>query len=148
DLTVWPVRCANSEFVVLTFEQDPTSLRLPISDREPEGSVMTWNLFEQLPQILKHFVFFVRARAISEKELLAQVQCFPFHCRRIKPVLYRSQEFISVHLAFSGVPRVTNRSHSELIERRFRLPIELRDRVRDQPVLREHDQIVSVHAIA
>ena len=32
-------------------------------------------LFEQRPQILKHGVFFVGARAISEKELLAQVQC-------------------------------------------------------------------------
>ena len=31
------------------------------------------SLFEQLPQILKHGVFFVGAHAISEKELLAQV---------------------------------------------------------------------------
>src|ERR1041385_3245463 len=37
-------------------------------------------LFEQLPQILKHDVFFVRARAIGDKELLAQVQCFSLHC--------------------------------------------------------------------
>jgi hypothetical protein len=36
------------------------------------------NLFEQPPQILKHVVFFVRARAISDEELLAQVQRFPF----------------------------------------------------------------------
>src|SRR5262245_8537139 len=52
-------------------------------------------LFEQLPQILKHGVFFVRTRAISEKELLAQVQCLSLHCRGTKPVLYRSQESIS-----------------------------------------------------
>ena len=38
------------------------------------------DLFEQLPQILKHGLFFVRERAISDKELLAQVQRFPFHC--------------------------------------------------------------------
>ena len=31
------------------------------------------NLFEQLPQILKHGVFFVRLRAVSEKELMAEV---------------------------------------------------------------------------
>jgi hypothetical protein len=29
------------------------------------------DLFEQLPEILKHDVFFVRARAIGDKELLA-----------------------------------------------------------------------------
>ena len=45
-------------------------------------------------QILKHFFFLVRAHAISEKELLAQVQCFSPYCRRLKPVPYRSQEFI------------------------------------------------------
>ena len=33
--------------------------------------VTVWNPFEQLPQILKHGVFLVRLRAISEKELLA-----------------------------------------------------------------------------
>jgi hypothetical protein len=43
---------------------------------------------------LKHFVFFVRARAISEKELLAQVQRLSFHCRGLKPASYRCQEFI------------------------------------------------------
>ncbi len=34
-----------------------------------------------------------------------------------------------------------------LIERYFRVPIELRDRIRDQPVLSEKDRIVCVHAI-
>jgi hypothetical protein len=52
------------------------------------------SLFEQLPQILKHGVFFVRARAIGEKELLAQVQCSSLHSHGTKPVPYRSQEFI------------------------------------------------------
>ena len=52
-----------------------------------------------------------------------------------------------VPLIFSRVPCVTNRSHIELIERYFRVPIELRDRIRDQPILREEDQIVGVHAI-
>jgi hypothetical protein len=86
------------------------------------------NLFEQLPQILKHGVFFVRARAISDKELLAQIQCLSLHCRGIKPVPYRSQELIFVHLTFSRVPCVINRSHIELIERYLRVPIELRER--------------------
>src|SRR5437762_1126693 len=104
-------------------------------------------LFEQLPQILKHGVFFVRARAIGEKELLAQVQCLSLHCSGIKPIPYRSQESISVALIFCRVPCVINRSHIELIEWYFRVPIELRDRIRDQPVLREEDQIVGVHAI-
>src|SRR5207248_11546156 len=104
-------------------------------------------LFEQLPQILKHGVFFVRARAISEKELLAQVQRLSLHCSGTKPIPYRSQELVSVPLIFSRVPCVANRSHIEPIERYFRLPIELRDRIRDQPVLREEDQIVGVHAI-
>jgi len=35
-------------------------------------------LLEQLPQILEHFVFFVRERAIGEKELLAQSIACPF----------------------------------------------------------------------
>ena len=46
------------------------------------------NLFEQLPQILKHVLFFVRARAIGDKEFLAETQCFSLHRRGIKPVLY------------------------------------------------------------
>ena len=50
------------------------------------------NLFEQPPQILKHVLFFVRARVDGEKELLAQVQCLSLHSRGFKPVLYRSQE--------------------------------------------------------
>ena len=100
------------------------------------------NLFEQLPQILKHGVFFVRARAIGDKELLAQVQCLSLHYSGTKPIPYRSQELISVPLIFCRVPCVINRSHIELIERYFRVPIELRDRIRDQPVLREEDQIV------
>src|SRR5437762_8263461 len=104
-------------------------------------------LFEQLSQILKHGVFFVRLRAIGEKELLAQVQCLSLHCPGIKSIPYRTQEFISVHLAFSRIPCVTNRSRIELIEWYFRVPIELRDRVRDQPVLGEHDQVIGVHAI-
>src|SRR5437016_4984539 len=105
------------------------------------------DLFEQLPQILKHCVFFVGARAIGEEELLAQVQCLCLHCSGTKPVPYRSQESISVPLIFCRVPCVINRSHIELIERHFRVPIELRDRIRNQPVLREEDQIVGVHAI-
>ena len=51
-----------------------------------------WHLFEQLFQILKHGVFFVRVRAIGEKELLAQVQCLSLHCSGTQPVLYRNQE--------------------------------------------------------
>jgi hypothetical protein len=53
-------------------------------------------LFEQLLQILKHGLFFVRARAIGDKELLAQVQCLSLHCGGTKPISYRSQESISV----------------------------------------------------
>src|SRR5437868_14075317 len=68
------------------------------------------NLFEQLLQILKHGVFFFRARAIGNKELLAQVQCLSLHCSGTKPIPYRSQELISVPLIFSRVPCVTNRS--------------------------------------
>ena len=45
------------------------------------------NLFEQLPQILKHFLFFIGARAISEKEILAEVQCLSLYCRGIESVL-------------------------------------------------------------
>jgi hypothetical protein len=41
---------------------------------------------------LKHGVFFVRARAIGEGELLAQVQCLSLHCSGTKPTPYRSQE--------------------------------------------------------
>src|SRR5882724_3215450 len=105
------------------------------------------DLFEQLPQILKHGVFFVRARAISEKELLAQVQCLSLHCSGTKPVPYPSQELISVPLIFSRGPCVIYRFRIELIERYFRLPVELRDGIGDNPVLREEDQIVGVHAI-
>src|SRR5436190_18396850 len=97
--------------------------------------------------MLKHRVFFVSARAIGEKELLDQLQSLSLYCRGIKPVPYRTEELISVHLTFRRVPCVTNGSHLELIERYFRVPIELRDRIRDQPVLREEDQIVGVHAI-
>jgi hypothetical protein len=51
------------------------------------------------------------------------------HCSGIKPVLYRSQESISVSLIFCRVPCVTNRSRIELIEPYcFRVPIELHDR--------------------
>jgi hypothetical protein len=73
----------------------------------------------------------------GEKELLAQVQCLSLHCSGTKPVIYRSQELISVPLTFSRVPRLINRSRVELIERYFRVLIELRDRIRDQPVPRE-----------
>src|SRR5438093_8587509 len=125
--------------------------RTPSPAREtralPENAQIIPNVFEQLPQILKHGVFFVGARAIGDKELLAQVQCLSLHSLGTKPVLYRSQELISVHLTFTRVPCVTNRSRIELIERYFRVPIELRDRIRDQPVFREKDQIVGVHAI-
>jgi len=38
--------------------------------------------------MLKHGVFFLRARAIGEKELLARVQCLSLHCSGTKPVLY------------------------------------------------------------
>ena len=44
------------------------------------------DLFEQLPQIFKHDVFFVRARAIGDKELLAQVQV-------LVPLLQRYQAY-------------------------------------------------------
>src|SRR4029453_1869787 len=104
-------------------------------------------LFQQLPQILKHVLFFVRARAIGDKELLAQAQCFSLHCIGPKPVPYRSQELISVHLTFSRVPCVVSRSQNELIEWYFRLPIELRDSICDQPVLREQNQIAGYHEI-
>ena len=148
---------AGSKLVVLVFEQDATNLRLPISElkltRFPARSPLPiaalpsvspipsarlpklkslgiyQNLFEQLPQILKHGVFFLRARAIGEKELLAQVQCLSLHCSGTKPIPYRSQELISVHLTFCRVPCVINRSHIELIKRYFRVPIELRDRM-------------------
>ena len=112
-----------------------------------EGAYAPRTLFEQRPQILKHFVFFLRLRAIGEEEFLAQVQRFSSHCRGIKPVLYGTQEFIPVHLALSRVPRVTDRSHLELIEWRFGFPIEMLDRIRNQPVLCEHDQVVGVHAV-
>jgi hypothetical protein len=113
-----------------------------------DGDRPSQRLFEQLPQMLKHDVFFVGARAIGEKELLAQVQCLRLYCIGTKPIADRTQEFISVHLTFSRVPCVTNRSRVELIERYcFRVPLELRDRIGNQPVLREHDQVVSVHAI-
>src|SRR5207248_10777417 len=111
------------------------------------AGVAVRSLVEQLPQILKHGVFFVRARAIGDKELLAQVQCLSLHCSGAKPIPYRSQQSISVPLIFSRVPCVTNRSDIELIEWYFRVPIELRGRIRDQPVLREKDEIVGVHAI-
>src|SRR5207249_12235409 len=90
---------------------------------------------------------FVRARAIGNKELLAQVECLSLYCSATKPIPYRSQESISVPLIFCRVPCIINRSHIELIERYFWVPIELRDRIRDQPVLREEDQVVGVHAI-
>src|SRR2546429_1433733 len=117
------------------------------SRQEDHSASRRCNLFEQLPQILKHGVFFVGARTISEKEFLAQVQCLSLHCSGIKPIPYRGQESISVALIFCRVPCVINRSQIELIERYFRVPIELRDRIRDQPVLREEDQIVGIHAI-
>ena len=54
-------------------------------------AIFLTNLFEQLSQILKHGVFFLRVRAISEKELLAQVQCSSFHCRGIKLFLIEAR---------------------------------------------------------
>ena len=100
----------------------------------------TSRLFEQLLQILKHGVFFLRARAIGEKELLDQVQCLSLRCGGIEPVPYGTQELISVHLTFSRVPRVTNRSRIKLIEwYPFRVPIEFPGGIGGQPVLREHD---------
>src|SRR6266498_5571237 len=125
----------------------PARSPLPIAALPSVWPTPSSRLFEQLPQILKHGVFFVRARAIGKKELLAQLQCLSLHCSGIKPILYRSQELISVPLIFCRVPCVTNRSHIELIERCFRVPIELRDRIRDQPVLCEEDQVIGVHAI-
>src|SRR5438552_5368606 len=56
------------------------------SRQEDHSASRRWNLFEQLSQILQHGVFFVRAHAIGEKELLAQVQCLSLHCSGIKPV--------------------------------------------------------------
>jgi hypothetical protein len=79
----------------LKFSARVLSARAPNATREAR---MLPGLFEQLPQILKHGVFFVRARAIGEKELLAQVQCLSLHCSGIKSVPYRTQELISVHL--------------------------------------------------
>jgi len=55
--------------------------------------------------MLKHDVFFVRLRAIGEKELLAQVQCLCLYCIDTKPIADRTQEFISVYLT-SLVPCV------------------------------------------
>src|SRR5262249_33508815 len=101
------------------------SARAPNATREAR---MLPGLFEQRPQILQHGVLFLRARGIGEKELLAQVQCLCLHCIGTKPIPYRSQELIPVHLTFSRIPCVTNRSRIELIERYFRVPIELRDR--------------------
>ena len=75
---VGPVHCSASELVLLVLEQDvergePATAGKLISTearvQRPEKPL----LFEQLPQILKHGVFFVRARAIGDKELLAQV---------------------------------------------------------------------------
>ena len=84
-----------------------TSLRAGCRNAIRDSSIATFgkNLFEQLSQILKHGVFFLRARAIREKELLAQVQCLSLRCWGTKPIPYRSQELISVHLTFSCVPR-------------------------------------------
>jgi hypothetical protein len=42
------------------------------AERDTRGAYAPRNLFEQLPQILKNIVFFVRARAIGHKELLAE----------------------------------------------------------------------------
>ena len=107
-------------------------------------AIFLTKLFEQLPQILEHGVFFVRARAIGDKELLAQVQCLSLHCRGTKPIPYRSQELISVPLIFSRVPCVTNRSHIELIERYcVRAPIERRDRIRDQRIRPTTDDLAA-----
>jgi hypothetical protein len=92
------------------------------------GRNTTSNLFEQLPQILKHDVFFGGARAIGDKELLAQVQCLSLHCSGTKPIPYRSQESISVPLIFCRVPCVINRSHIQLIERYFRVTDSLRSK--------------------
>src|SRR5947207_15525534 len=99
------------------------SARAPNTTR---GARMLPDLFEQLPQILKHGVFFLRARAIDEKELLAQVQGLSLHGSSTKLIPYRNQELISVHLTFTRVTCVINRSRVELIERYFRVPIELR----------------------
>jgi hypothetical protein len=60
---------------------------------------------------------------------------------------YRSQESISVPLIFCRVPCVITRSHIELIERYFRLPIELRDRIRNQPVRREQLEMLYVNHV-
>jgi hypothetical protein len=54
---------------------------------------------------LKCVVFFVRLRAIGDKELLAQVQCLCLYCIGIKSVPYRTQEFISVPFILSRVRR-------------------------------------------
>jgi hypothetical protein len=52
------------------------------------------------------------------------------YCSGIKPIPYRSKELISVHLTLCRVPCVINRSRIELIETYFRIPIELRGRIR------------------
>jgi len=50
---------------------------------------------------LKQDVFFVRLRAIVNKELLTQVQCLCLYCIGTQPGADRTQEFISVHLSRS-----------------------------------------------
>ena len=98
--------------------------------------------------MLKHNVFFVRLRAIGEKELLAQIQCLCLYRIGTKPIADRTQEFISVHLTFSRVPCVTNRSRVKLIERYcFRVPLELRDRIRDQRVCLEQLEMLYVNHV-
>jgi hypothetical protein len=71
-------------------------------------------LFEQLSQILKHGVFFVRARAVGDKELLAQAQCLSFRSSGTKPFPYRSQE--SSEREFSPVGDAS-RLRVEIIDR-------------------------------
>ena len=53
-------------------------------------------LFEQLSKILKHGVFFVRSRAIGEKELLAQVPMLVLSLQRYRACPLSKQELISV----------------------------------------------------
>ena len=59
-----------SKLVVLVFEQDVERRGGRCVNRN-SWIVNRRNLFEQLPQILKHGLFFLRARAISQKEIAA-----------------------------------------------------------------------------
>jgi hypothetical protein len=102
--------------------------------------------FQQLPQILKHASSSSERAPSATKSFWYRSNACPFTAA-VPSLSFRSQELFSVHRAFSRVPCVINRSESELIERYFRLPIELRDRVRNQPVRLEQLEILYVNHV-